>query len=437
MKQMDRICFDIIQVYRDITKTTKFVNVFSPSSESEFEDRAIQGLIHRYKKSKSKKPFPTAYEQIEFKFIVPYHIAPYINGNKTSDGTYKKLVSRNKTGLFKMTFSDGSVLLVGRWLEGFGKNMSINTLVIGEYSSYSAYLKAFDVQAKANRKPKVGIMRAAMGLIGLEYYPIDNLPESPVIHPKVDEILGDIRYYYNNVDLFTRYKQNGVRKFMLISEPGTGKSSLFYKIAKEYAKEKSIVFCTDISAAAEHMASCAKHNVSTLIFIEDADATLGNSQGNSGVLNFLDGVDTPFNPMGSLIMMSTNFPDKIEARILTRPGRIDKIYRFEALEGDWAIKCAELYFSDFFDVKVNEIDLKPVVTGMTGAQIKELSLASMSFAASSGREIDIPLIKEVKDIFAKNLSEAYKYADANSIKKLTGKGKGFGFGRETVESDHW
>ncbi len=436
MKQMDRICFDIIQVYRDITQTTKFVNVFSPAGESEFEDRAIQQLIHRYKKSKSKKVYPTDYKHIEFKFIVPYHISPYINALKTTDCTFKKLVSRNKTGLFKMTFSDGSILLVGRWLEGFGKNMSINTLVIGESATYGAYLQAFEQQANANRKPKAGIMRASMGQFGLEYYPIDNLPGSPVIHPKVDEILGDIKYYYEHVDLFTRYKQNGARKFMLISEPGTGKSSLFYKIAKTYEKEKSIVFCTDISAAAKHMANCAKHSVSTLIFIEDADSALGDNPGNSGVLNFLDGVDTPFNSAGSLIMMSTNYPEKIEQRILTRPGRIDKIYTFQALDGDWAIKCADLYFSEFFDVKANETEFLPIVTGMTGAQIKELSLASMSFAASKGTDISIPLIEEVKSVFAKNLSEAYKYAEANSVKKLTGKGRRIGFGQE-VSSNPW
>lgn len=69
-----------------------------------------------------------------------------------------------------------------------------------------------------------------------------------------------------------------------------------------------------------------------------------------------------------------------------------------------------------------------IVDGMTGAQIKELALASMSYAASNAKDIDISLIKEVKEVFAKNLSEAYKYDEENSVKRLTkGAIDSFGF----------
>jgi len=432
---MDKICLDIIDVYRDETKTTAFVNVFTPSDDMQFEHITIEELINRYKNTKIKKIYPTNYEQIPYKNIVPYHIAPRFGDNKSNRATYGKLVSRNKTGLFKITFSDNTILLVVRWIEGFGRNETIRHLVVGEYSSYAHYLRAFDIQRRINQKPKAGIYRATMTQFGMNYDEIKELPTSPVIHPKLDELKKDVEYYFNNVKLFTRFKQSGVRKFMLISEPGTGKSSMFYKLASAYGKQKSVVFVTDIQSAAAHLSKCAKHKMSTIIFLEDADSTLGDSRGNSAVLNFLDGVDTPSNPQGAMILMSTNFPERIEERILTRPGRIDKIFNIDALNGHWALECADLYFSDFFDVKKNSEKVEKLVSGMTGAQIKELALASMSFASSSERTIDVSLIEEVKKMFAKNLSEAYKYSEQNSLKQLRKRNaKSIGF---TNDEESW
>jgi len=428
MKQIDKICLEIIDVYKDITKTTNFVNVFRPAG-NEFQDSVVNSLIDRFSLTKAKKSiYPVSSDQLPYKFIIPYHSEPYIANDKRDKKTYKKLISKNKTGLFKITFNDGSLLLVARWFEGYGKMETLQHLVIGEFGPYASYLRALESHTKIVQKPKPGVYRVVMTQFGPNYAEIKDLPTSPVIHPKVEEVENDIEYYFNNVNLYTRFKQSGVRKFMLISEPGTGKSSIFYKIAKKYAKEKSIVFATDIESAAYHLSACAKSKVSTIIFIEDADSTLGNMHGSSSVLNFLDGVDTPYNPNGSLILMSTNYPEKIEKRILTRPGRIDKIFHIDALKGDWALRCAELYFDEYFDVSKNSSKMLGIVDGMTGAQIKELALASMSYAASNAKDIDISLIKEVKEVFAKNLSEAYKYAEENSVKRLTkGAIDSFGF----------
>lgn len=423
MRQVDRLCLSVIDRYRTESKIDKFVNVYHPYN-SEFEHNVVEMVISKNKKY-SKKNIPIKCEQLKFDSIVPYHINASLS---TTVDNKRKFVTANKTGLFKITFDNNSILLVARWLEGWGKNEITKCIVVGDAQTYSNYLKALELEVKSNQKPKNGIFRAYMTQFGMQYLPLDNvLPVSPVIHPKVAEIEKDMKYYFDNVKLFTRFKQSGVRKFMLISEPGTGKSSLFYKIARENEKTKNVVFVTDIEAAASHLKICAKYKVPSIIFIEDADSTLANHNGNSSVLNFLDGVDTPTNPMGSLIIMSTNFPEKIEERILTRPGRIDKIYNFDSLKGDWALECADLYFDKYFDVKTNKTELLPIVDGMTGAQIKELALASMSYASSSQKKIDTTLIKEVKNLFSKNLSEAYKYAEQNSIKKLTKGNGGLGF----------
>ena len=75
------------------------------------------------------------------------------------------------------------------------------------------------------------------------------------------------------------------------------------------------------------------HNVPTVVILEDAESTLsdGNST-QSSVLNFLDGVDQPSNKNGAYILMTTNHPERIEDRVLRRPGRIDRIFQVGPLK---------------------------------------------------------------------------------------------------------
>jgi len=429
MKQIDSVCGDTIKEYKRLSGSDKFVNVFTTNS-LELSEEILRNTLEIYKDKKVKSKIPHSYEQLPYGKFIPYNVDPFIDRDRKH-----RFAIKEKTGLFKLTFNDGSFLLIARWMEGFGKNWTIRSIAVGDNYTYYALLKAVQAQIKKRAKPKNGVFRAIYNqqFGTVEYLEVKDLPTSPVIHPQVDIVEKDLNFYFENVSIYTRYKQSGIRKFMLISEPGTGKTSLFYKIAHEHRAKKCIIFCTDIQTAASHISACAKHKVSTIIFLEDADSCLSaNQPGGTGssVLNFLDGVDTPYNPYGALILMSTNFPDNIEERILARPGRIDKIYKFDSLSDTWAYKCAKLYFGEYFDVTKCVDEITSLVDGMTGAQIKELSLSSMSFAASNQREISIPLIKEVKDIFSNNLKDAMRYADMNSLKKLKGKNKRFGFSDE-------
>lgn len=75
---------------------------------------------------------------------------------------------------------------------------------------------------------------------------------------------------------------------------------------------------------AMHIQECSRINRRTIVVFEDCEATL-SSRNNSAILNFLDGIDRPNIENGAVVMMTTNHPERIEARISKRPGRIDKI----------------------------------------------------------------------------------------------------------------
>lgn len=328
------------------------------------------------------------------------------------------------TGLFKIKFSDDSFIYFAKWISGGGKQRCVEGLFAAEKKVWFEFLKLMKGERKKLEKPKNGIFRiCGNGYGGIEYSKLENLQETPIIHPSTNTLLQDITHYYSNVALFTRFGMSGVRKSLMVGPPGTGKTSLAIKIAKQFSKEKCVVFSTNISDIAMHLSICAKHKVSTLAILEDAESTLQNA--NSSLLNFLDGVDQPKNLLGSYIIMTTNFPERIEKRILQRPGRVDAIVEFGNLTGAYATKCAEIYFEDILFNSENNSNTKvgkelrkklfPIVNGMSGAEIKELSQASASYAVSVGQEVvDVELIEIVKAKMKSNIDNISKYASEES-----------------------
>ena len=336
------------------------------------------------------------------------------------------------TGLFKVVFSNGAFMYYSKWISGGGKTRSVEGMYAAEREVWLEFLKMMKIEKKKNARPKNGIYRIMTNGMGiLEYKKLDNLQETPIIHPSTDILLQDINYYYSNVALFTRFGMSGVRKGLMVGPPGTGKTSLAVKIAKKFEHEKCVVFSTSIQDIALHLVKCAEYKVSTLAILEDAEATLKNA--NSALLNFLDGVDQPKNLLGSYVIMTTNHPDQIEPRILKRPGRVDKIIEFGNLFDQYAVKCAEIYFEEILFNDSNRSDSKegkslreklfPHINNMSGAEIKELAQASAAYAASSAQDVDVALIKETKRIMRENIQSISKYAaEQSSISRRPGIG---------------
>lgn len=417
MRIKDKIAFDIIEYYKKLKGNNAFVKVFIPYNTGVFEYRKIADAIRHSKAT--DKIYPVSINQLSYSKIVPYCV--------TGAGEVKE-----KTGLFKISFSNGDFLLLASWATGYGIKEVVDVILAGPANLIAVLAKktVYAAERKGISTPKLGIFRAYQNVASpnppILYEELKSLPVNKVIHPRVGELDGDIDHYFNNVKLFTRFRQSGLRKLILISEPGTGKSSMFYRIAQAHKNTKSCVFVTDITAAIHHLRLARKYKLPTIVFLEDADSSIGGDASGT-VLNFLDGAATPRNPLGSLVLMSTNFPEKIEPRILLRPGRIDKIYHIDALRGEYAVACADIYFGKHFNVKKNAKAIEDIVNDMTGARIKELALSSMALASSSQRKLSIELITEVKESFSKKMSEAYQYAEANSFNKLIKKEK-LGFG---------
>ena len=134
------------------------------------------------------------------------------------------------------------------------------------------------------------------------------------------------------------------------------------------------------------------------------------------------------------MILTTNFPKAIEPRILKRPGRIDKVIKFGALDEINSIMCVKHYFDGIlFDSKkdskpkvqeilkqvYDEVILDKTNNGtMTGAQIKNLSEAIISYAVSNKvDDLTVGTLKKVVETLNKDLKEVYDMADEESMSK--------------------
>jgi hypothetical protein len=152
--------------------------------------------------------------------------------------------------------------------------------------------------------------------------------------------------WFRSADAWKWYRKHGIpyhRGWLLTGPPGNGKSSFVAAVVSYLATNMSIISLSssgiDDVALASLLAnplhpadSDAPPDTLDVYVLEDIDAlTNANAVPGdgkkrvtmSGLLNALDG---PAAPSGALFIITTNFPDKVDSRLL-RPGRCD--IRFE------------------------------------------------------------------------------------------------------------
>lgn len=298
-------------------------------------------------------------------------------------------------------------------------DMQIYAFTKDIYNTICKYASV-DKKVKTN-VPENGVYRASLvkTMMGsyMKYEEVTNIQSNPAIHQSKEDLMKSTEFFFDNIPLFSKFNQKPLRKFLLCGEPGTGKTSICYDVAKHYSHDIPVVFVTDFEDMAEHITACSKVNRRTIVIFEDCEASLRMSGANSKILNFLDGIDRPNIEDGAIVMMTTNHPERIEARITKRPGRIDKIFYINALEGKYAYDVFNLYFGDF--MKENNFDattdtakeaIEIIASGMTGAQIKELFNSYVCYMVSENRSFNLTDIFNVKvELFKafKDIDETY------------------------------
>jgi AAA+ superfamily predicted ATPase len=208
-------------------------------------------------------------------------------------------------------------------------------------------------------------------------------------------------FFSEGAALYRELNLTPFRKLLLVGPPGTGKSTLCAALAKIALKQKCVVVY--VSAADEEGASFEKvhralsivedSRLPVLLIVEELDAYL-KKEDKAQILNVLDGMETPNNPRGALLITTTNYPEVIDERIAKRPGRMDRIIYIPPIQDmEQAERMLLRYMGKHWQVAHKQV--APALIGQTGAFVREVALyARLLTVNSHERDVTVERLEQ-------------------------------------------
>lgn len=210
-------------------------------------------------------------------------------------------------------------------------------------------------------------------------------------------LLDDMEAFFTRgVEIYRQLKLPPFRKLLLAGVPGTGKTMLCAAMAKiAISKGRVVVYVSgaDRDGASFEKIQRALQAVTAarypvLLIVEELDAYLQGDD-KARVLNVLDGVESPNNPKGALLLATTNYPEAIDERIAKRPGRLDRVFIIPTIQDeDQAERMLRHYMRESW--RDEHMAVVPRLVEQPGAFVREVALHARMLAAHEHR-LDVTL----------------------------------------------
>jgi ATP-dependent 26S proteasome regulatory subunit len=203
-------------------------------------------------------------------------------------------------------------------------------------------------------------------------------------------------FFSDGVHIYQQLNLAPFRKLLLVGPPGTGKTMLCAALAKLALQRRRVVVYVsgaDEDGASFHKIHHALNVVASarypvLMIVEEIDVYLRKDD-KAQILNVLDGLESPNNPRGALLLATTNYPEVIDERISKRPGRMDRIIIIPTIQDiDQAVQMLSRYMGPQWQDSHRAV--VPHLVGQTGAFVREVALYARMLAAHN-RETSVSL----------------------------------------------
>lgn len=142
-----------------------------------------------------------------------------------------------------------------------------------------------------------------------------------------DEVIREIRDFWRQKPDYARLGYSHKRGYLLHGPPGSGKSCTVAAVMRDVVENDGIVLFVTRPELVDSMLQrfrSVEPDRPLLVVWEDIDAYVGHSHIEAQGLAFLDGDAQVSNVV---FMATTNYPEKLDKRLVNRPGRFDRVVK--------------------------------------------------------------------------------------------------------------
>lgn len=208
----------------------------------------------------------------------------------------------------------------------------------------------------------------------------------------VKEVLIEIETFWDREKAFVDHGLPYKRGILLWGPAGSGKSSTLQLLARQVVKQKGVVIMfsdANLFIGGLRQLRDIQPEVPVVVLMEDLDAII-ERQNESTILNLLDGVESVHK---CVFVATTNWPEKLGARIVNRPSRFDRRFKIPHPSDE----SRRMYLQDLM-LEGDDMDVEQMVRdsdGMSLAHLKELFVATAILGGEYSQTVRI--LKGMKD----------------------------------------
>lgn len=350
---------------------------------------ADMNIIFKYKLPSVSKPsdFPKNTD-----FIVSYTITtrstPFEGDSvkKSHADKYKEIVFHPENKL-SLKYFDSFISAIMKMAREKGKKYLTNATELAVYINIDAYWE------ELFKRPTRSI-------------------ESIYMPHEDKQVVIDDLAWFTSKETQMRYEtlgRNYKRVILFEGVPGSGKSSLALAVASHFGYDLAILSFTDEVTDGRFMRLMRQLPEKSILLLEDIDCLFNERKNNdnsknyvtfSGILNALDGIATPHE---FICIITTNYKGLLDDALL-RPGRIDKIIKFDYATREQIQEIYKVYMGDNY----NEDDYKAFYRAYKDLNVKcVVSLIQEYLFKYLDSPVDaLANIEEIKDLKTNSTKES-------------------------------